>query len=93
MSKTTKTRQALKRKKERAAKKEAQRARYEQYRDQGINSKSKRAKAKEVGRKEVRVVRHSKGPCGNVGCKQCYQFNLAKWYARVERLRAAGLRD
>jgi len=56
-------------KKKRGAK-EAARARYASYRDQGITKGSRRQKEKSK-RRLVRVWRHPLGACGNVGCPRC----------------------
>lgn len=55
------------------ARKLAQKALYEQWKREGTNSKSKRAKlrAAQLRKKKGRLMRHAQGPCGNIGCKRC----------------------
>ena len=70
MSKASKTRQRLERRKEKRARKEAKKALYESYKAQGKNKKSKRFVAKKT-LVNMRKHTHPKGPCGNVGCVKC----------------------
>ncbi len=60
------------------ARKAAAKLKYEQWKKEGRNSKSKRVKlkAKQLRKKTVRLARHLEGPCGNLGCKKC---NPAPW--------------
>lgn len=55
------------------ARKAAAKLKYEQWKKEGRNTKSKRVKlrAKQLRKKQLRTVRHAEGPCGNVGCKKC----------------------
>ena len=85
MSKKTKTKNQLKRRRDKAARKEKQRDKYEKFMERGINTKSKRAQAKVARRKVVRNGRHLKGPCGNAGCKRCYQHNMNAWARKKAR--------
>lgn len=62
-------------KEQRAAKKramkEANRAKYQAWRDAGQNGK--RAKvARRKKRRGIRIVSHRLGPCGNAGCMRCH---------------------
>lgn len=70
MSQKSKSAAKLKRRKDKRARKDAQKAEYANYRDQGINQKSKRFR-----RNQKRIVggkNHADGPCGNVGCQRCH---------------------
>ena len=69
MSKKAKTAARERRKREKRARKEMNRARYAAMRDAGTNSKKK--KGDSGARALVRFVRHPNGACGNVGCKLC----------------------
>lgn len=71
MSKSSKTKRSLERRKKKRDAKIAEQARYDSYRDIGQNTKSKRYSMRTVGRRGVRPVRHRLGPCGNVGCQRC----------------------
>ena len=67
-SEAKRRRRAMKR-----ARKATQQALYESRKREGINEKSKRARllAKRSKKKTLRVKRHAKGACGNVGCPTC----------------------
>jgi hypothetical protein len=69
MSKSSKKRRSEERKSAKRKIKAANRARYEQMKLAGVNSKSKRAK--KAVKKLARKGRHLSGPCGNIGCKRC----------------------
>lgn len=69
MGRAGKGRRADIRKKQKRARKDANRARFEAMRDSGSNSKDKSNAA--ASRDGVRNVRHRTGDCGNVGCKRC----------------------
>jgi hypothetical protein len=71
VSKAAKSASAQKRKQQKKNMKAAQKARYEQYRDAGQNSKSKRAALNQRRTAKVRTERHATGPCGNTGCLKC----------------------
>lgn len=77
MSKKTKTMSQLKRKREKAARKASQAARYESYMRLGMNTKSKRNTFKNRGKAKAIWVGHSAGQCENVGCNRCFgiRFN------------------
>lgn len=69
MSKKSKTARAIKRKAEKRARKEAQRAKYQAYANSGDNSKRK---ARKNHKKEgVTPTKHMDANCGNVGCMKC----------------------
>ena len=69
MSKKSKASSRERRKREKRSRKEANRARYAAMRDAGQNCKDK--SGNESGRAMVRLERHAKGPCGNIGCVRC----------------------
>ena len=69
MSKKSKYASRERRKREKRARKEANRARYAAMRDAGQNQKRK--SGNEKGRATVRFVRHPNGACGNIGCVRC----------------------
>lgn len=73
MSKNSRTKRKDKRKKEANARKDANRRLYESYRDSGSNSKRKKNRNLHTG-PSLGKVDHPNGPCGNLGCKKC--FNL-----------------
>ncbi len=58
---------------EKRARKAAAKLKYEQWKQEGRNTKSKRVKlrAARLRKKTVRTKRHATGPCGNIGCKRC----------------------
>lgn len=63
-----------KRRQQKIIRKLAQKKLYEQWKLQGINTKSKRAKlrvAKAKKKHKVRAQRHRNGPCTNIGCRKC----------------------
>ena len=57
------------------AKRAANRAKYDAWRDAGENSKSKRFRNKI---KKVNTISHPNGPCGNIGCKKCDPYKIHK---------------
>jgi hypothetical protein len=69
MSKKAKTAARDKRKREKRARKEANRLRYASMRDAGNNTKKK--SSNKTRRLTVRIHRHPNGSCGNIGCKRC----------------------
>jgi hypothetical protein len=71
MGKKARAKSKERRLKEKRARKAANRARYEKWRDMGQNSKSKRARAGSKKRQLANVVSHPNGACGNVGCMRC----------------------
>lgn len=71
MSKKSKKLSKEKRLAKKRARKAANKARYEELRRTGMNSKSKRARAAGKKRKLVKPVDHPKGTCGNIGCRRC----------------------
>lgn len=70
MSKKCKSRSKERRLKEKRARKQANRAKYEAWRNQGVNSKSKRAQLNLKRKKKVRNS-HPEGACGNIACMRC----------------------
>ena len=71
MSKGAKSRSKERRRREKAARKAAMKARYESYRDKGINTKSKRYR-NNLKDRTVSGFDHPEGHCGNIGCKKCF---------------------
>jgi len=71
MSKNAKAQSKKRRLDEKRARKAAQRARYERYRLDGRNTKSKRAKSQNKRGKRAKTVDHPEGKCGNVACIKC----------------------
>jgi len=69
MSKKSKAASRERRKMQKRARKEANRARYAAMRDAGTNRKKK--SGDQAGRATVRVKRHPNGACGNIGCVRC----------------------
>jgi len=69
MSKKAKTAAREKRKREKRARKEANRLRYASKRDAGTNTKEK--SGDKTRRSTIRFHRHPTGACGNIGCKRC----------------------
>lgn len=63
----------LKRLKEKRARKDAMRAQYKKFAEQGRVKGSKRAK--KAMKKNISLVSHPCGPCGNPGCKKCFSVN------------------
>jgi hypothetical protein len=56
------------------ARKADQKKQYEQWKLQGINTKSKRVRLRKAHSNKyhkVRLQRHRKGPCTNIGCRDC----------------------
>ena len=78
MSKSTKKKSAAKRRSDKAARKTAQRARYEGYIKAGSNTKSKRSQ-RQGSKKEARSGSHPFGPCGNVGCIKCHGIKFSSF--------------
>ena len=69
MSKKSKAASRERRKMQKRARKEANRARYAAMRDAGTNRKKK--SGNQTGRATVRLERHPNGACGNIGCVRC----------------------
>lgn len=70
MGKKAKNKNAERRKREKASRKEAQKRRYGEYAASGANSK--RAKNKVAGRDTVSPHKHAIANCGNTGCQRCF---------------------
>jgi hypothetical protein len=82
MSKSTKTRQREKRRKDKATKKDAARALYESWSKSGNNQKRANGRS-ENGPTQQRGL-HLQGPCGNIGCRRCFpKFNPQPSYVSV----------
>lgn len=77
MSKSSKNRKSLLRKKEKSARKEANRAKYAAWREAGTNSKRGKIKAKKSKKQTIRFKRHALGPCGNAGCSKCHPSTVS----------------
>ena len=75
MSKKAKKLQKEKRLAKKRARKAANKARYEEMRRLGINTKSKRA-SNNAKRKLVLTISHPNGRCGNIGCEKCDPCNI-----------------
>ena len=78
MSKRAKANQKQKRLLKKRAIKAANKARYEEMRRLGQNSKSKRARNQSKRTKRVNTTDHPEGPCGNIGCKKCDPCRIYK---------------
>ena len=74
MSKKSKAQAQQKRLRAKRNEKAKQKARYQDFRDRGINTKSKRAR-KNAAKDKAPTVGHSSGKCGNVGCIACSGVN------------------
>ena len=72
MSKKIKQKNKVDRLQAKRARKAANQARYAELRRQGVNGKSKRAKANAKKRKRHNGISHPNGACGNIGCKLCF---------------------
>lgn len=72
MSRKIKQKNKVDRLQAKRARKSANQAHYAELRRQGMNSKSKRAKANAKKRKKYNGISHLKGACGNVGCRLCF---------------------
>ncbi|MBS2019037.1 MAG: hypothetical protein JST00_39585 [Deltaproteobacteria bacterium] len=72
MSKKAKSEAKKRRRQQKQARKSAQRALYAARMREGLNTKSKRVRLRAKRKKQVRLVKHRLGPCGNVGCETCH---------------------
>lgn len=68
--KGSKTRAKAKSDAAKRARKQAMKAQYAAWAAEGLNKKSDRAK-KKAKQTTVSSFKHSKGPCGNIGCLLC----------------------
>jgi len=84
MSKRTKTAAALRRKKEKRSRKDAQRAKYEAWSKAGSNKKKKQNR----GTRTARATKHEVLFCGNVGCRRCFPGNPLVSDMTVKTVRA-----
>jgi isoaspartyl peptidase/L-asparaginase-like protein (Ntn-hydrolase superfamily) len=71
MSKKSKKAAKAKRLQKKRARRAANKARYEEMRLAGKNSKSKRFLKKSKTAKLANTISHPEGKCGNVGCVAC----------------------
>lgn len=70
MSKKSKAKSKLYRLQEKRKRKAAEKAKYQAFAESGKNTKSYRqAKKAKAGARNR--IRHSGGPCGNIGCQRC----------------------
>lgn len=72
MSKNTKATARQKRLNKKRALKIANKAKYESWRNSGINNKSSRSRRSTSKNKLAKSIDHSMGHCGNLACKRCY---------------------
>jgi hypothetical protein len=77
MSKKAKSEAKKRRRAKKRGMKAAQKALYESRKRAGINAKSKRVRLRAKRKKQVRVLRHRFGACGNIGCKMCSPLSLS----------------
>lgn len=78
MSKSSKKRQKEKRLILKRARKAANKARFEELKRLGQNSKSKRYLSKRKKRRLAKTVSHPEGSCGNIGCVKCDPCKIHK---------------
>ena len=71
MSKKSKKASKIKNLAAKRARKAANKARYEELRRTGQNSKSKRARSAGKKKRLANAKSHPNGTCGNIGCKKC----------------------
>ena len=71
MSKASKKAAKQKNLQKKRARKAANRARYDELRASGKNSKSKRFVKKSKKTRLAKTVSHPEGACGNIACKKC----------------------
>jgi hypothetical protein len=75
MSQKSKANAAMKRRKEKRARKDANQAKYQAMRDAGQNTKSKRARMQNrKNRSTAKKHTHEVFDCGNIGCFACHPF-------------------
>lgn len=78
MSKKAKAAQKIKRLAKKRARKAANKAKYEELKRLGLNTKSKRSLSQGKKKKKINTVSHPQGACGNIGCKTCDPCNIHK---------------
>jgi len=78
MSKKAKANQKQKRLMKKRARRVANRARYDELKRIGQNSKSKRSLNQSSKNKRVNTISHPDGHCGNIGCKKCDPCGIHK---------------
>ncbi len=71
MSKRTKSENKVRRRAKKRARKAANQAKYDAWKANGNNTKSKRVALRSERSRTARNVKHRLGPCGNIGCKTC----------------------
>lgn len=72
MSKRSKRAEAVRRKIEKRAQKQAMRDQYKQWALEGRNRKSKRVVLRQRSERLVKDHKHPDGRCWNVGCRKCF---------------------
>ena len=72
MSKKAKLANREKRLQSKRAKKAANKSRYAELRERGINSKSKRSVSNSKKKNRVSLLDHPNGNCGNPACQKCF---------------------
>ncbi len=72
MSKKSKQINREKRLQKKRALKAANRARYDELKRTGQNSKSRRSLMQSKKHRLVSILNHKDGNCGNLACKQCF---------------------
>lgn len=70
MGKASRQKRRQEREKQKRSRKEAMRTLYAEWRDKGINQKSRRHRNQDNG--SGHKHEHPFGTCGNVGCKRCF---------------------
>lgn len=80
MSRNSKLRAREQRRKEKRQRKAAEQAKYEAWKQAGINNKSRRSLKKRVKATSSTKHTHPDGFCGNPGCKLCFPVAPAVMY-------------
>ena len=75
MSKSSKSKSKDERRKAKRARKQAMIAKYQKWRDESKNNKSKRSMRKGSAKK-LSTISHPDGKCGNIGCTKCFSINF-----------------
>ena len=73
MGKAAKKANKIRRLAQKRARREANRLKYESWRREGRNRKTKRARGTEKKSRLVRVLGHPDVLCGNLACSRCYK--------------------
>jgi hypothetical protein len=82
LSKKSKTKSKERRRKDKAARKAAQRAKYEGFMKAGKNTKSKRAVQSARKRRGITCISHPDGKCGNPGCTKCFGVHFRPFLSK-----------